>query len=74
MNGEAVRGAHLRRQRELGGFSAKSIADAAGLSATRVRQLEHAPHLTPRAVTRYLDAVGEAWRRRAEETARAEEP
>jgi len=62
MNEDVVRGSHLRRQREIAGFSAKSIADAAGLSPTRVRQIEDADHVTPRAVTKYLDAVGEAWR------------
>lgn len=69
MSGEEVRGSHLRRQRELGGFSVKSLADAAQLSPTRVRQIEAADHVTPRAVTRYLDAVGAAWRARLVDTA-----
>lgn len=72
MDGE-VKGRHLRTQRELAGFSIRALAAATGVSPTRVRQLEDAPHVTPRATTRYLDGIAEAWRRRASEATRAEE-
>jgi hypothetical protein len=72
MDDEFVGGAHLRRQRRLGGFSVKSLADAAHLSPTRVRQLEASERVTARAAGRYLTAIEAAWRARAEETALAE--
>lgn len=68
----AVRGAHLRRQRQLAGFSIRALAEATHLSATRVRQIEDAERVTGRAVSRYLDGVVEAWRVRANDTAREE--
>ena len=67
-----VRGAHLRRQRQLAGFSIRALADATRLSPTRIRQVEGAEHVTPRGVARYLDGIAAAWRARAEETALAE--
>jgi hypothetical protein len=69
MDGEAVRGSHLRQQRRIGGFSVKTLADAARISPTRVRQIEDSDRVTAGAVTRYLEAVAQAWRARAEETA-----
>ena len=71
MDGE-VGGAHLRRQRQLAGFSIRALAEAAHLSATRVRQIEDAERVTGPAVRRYLDSVAEAWRVRASDTARVE--
>lgn len=71
MDGE-VRGAHLRRQRQLAGFSIRALAEAAHLSATRVRQIEDAERVTGRAVSRYLGGIVEAWRVRASDTAREE--
>jgi transcriptional regulator with XRE-family HTH domain len=67
-----VRGAHLRRQRQLAGFSVRALAEAAGLSPTRIRQVEIAERVTPRSVTRYLDGIAQAWRARAEESAAEE--
>jgi helix-turn-helix protein len=72
MDGE-VKGRHLRTQRELAGFSIRALAAAAGVSPTRVRQLEDAPHVTPGATTKYLDGIAEAWRRRASEATRGED-
>jgi transcriptional regulator with XRE-family HTH domain len=67
-----VRGAHLRRQRQLAGFSIRALAQATHLSPTRVRQLEEADRVTARSVSRYLDGIAEAWRARAVETASEE--
>jgi transcriptional regulator with XRE-family HTH domain len=67
-----VRGAHLRRQRQLAGFSIRALAEAARLSLTRIRQVEVAERVTPRSVSRYLNGIAEAWRARAEETATEE--
>ncbi len=71
MDGE-VRGAHLRRQRQLAGFSIRALAEAAHLSATRIRQIEDAERVTGRAVSSYLDGVAEAWRVRANDATREE--
>lgn len=71
MDGE-VRGAHLRRQRQLAGFSIRALAEAAHLSATRIRQIEDAERVTGRAVSSYLDGVAEAWRLRANDATREE--
>ena len=68
-----VKGRHLRVQRELTGLSIRALASATGVSPTRVRQLEDAPHVTARSTTRYLDGIAEAWRRRASEATRAED-
>lgn len=65
----AVRGAHLRRQRQLAGFSIRALAEAAHLSATRIRQIEDAERVTGHAVSRYLGGIAEAWRVRANDTA-----
>ena len=67
-----VRGAHLRRQRQIAGFSIKALANGAGVSPTRIRQIEATGHVTPRAITRYLDGIAQAWRSRAEDAAREE--
>ena len=72
MDGE-VRGAHLRRQRQLAGFSTRTIAEAAHLSATRIRQIEDTERVTGKAVSRYLAAITEAWRVRANDAAREEQ-
>ena len=67
-----VRGAHLRRQRQIAGFSVRALATAAHLSPTRIRQVEEAECVTPRSVTKYLEGITQAWRARTEETASEE--
>ena len=73
MDSECVRGAHLRQQRELAGFSVRTLAAAVRLSPTRIRQLEQADRVTLRTTTAYLNGIAEAWRRRAEDALRLEE-
>lgn len=64
-----VRGSHLRRQRQIAGFSVRALATAAHLSPTRIRQVEEAERVTPRSVTKYLEGITQAWRSRTDETA-----
>ena len=40
------------------------VAHAAGLSVSRIRQLECQRHVRPATATRYLDALKVAWTRR----------